>query len=306
MTQTRWITLLERAYRGLLILYPAKYRLEYGPLMVQVFRDMCRNVYHGQGKAGLAWWGIVTLTDLIRTVIEQHIEERSRLKLKPGQGRTLTMTTQKWSGLASFLLAICLVIPEGLYLTGNLREANGPLFYDLADLLYGPVKAACLVIVVYALRARMGERAPRQMSLVMWIAVLAAAMFVMAALFRSTNRHYHLNHPELHLEESSITLIVWTNLLAGVIATAWHFLGWALLLLGSAGWTSDRFPRVLSVLYWVAGIASLFVYLVPELEGNAVVFGVVVSIWQGILLWNAEPGENPAAHSPQRAFDSHT
>jgi hypothetical protein len=111
---------------------------------------------------------------------------------------------------------------------------------------------------------------------------------VAVACIRSANRHYHLIHPELHLESSSTVLIVWTTLVAGVIGAAWHFLGWALVLIGAAGWTSGRFPRVLSALYVLAGMTSLFVYLLPELEGNALVFCVVVSIWQGILLLKAK------------------
>jgi hypothetical protein len=35
----------------------------------------------------------------------------------------------------------------------------------------------------------------------------------------------------------------------------------------------------------------MFVYVLPDIEGNAVALAVVVSIWQGILLWKAEPGE---------------
>jgi len=97
-------------------------------------------------------------------------------------------------------------------------------------------------------------------------------------------------HPELNLETSSTVLVVWTTLVAGMTATAWHFLGWALVLIGSAGWTSRRLPRLLSVLFLVAGISSLFVYLLPDSEMNAAALGVVVSIWQGILLWKAEPG----------------
>jgi hypothetical protein len=36
------------------------------------------------------------------------------------------------------------------------------------------------------------------------------------------------------------------------------------------------------------GAAALFVYLQSELEGLVVALGVVVSIWQGILLWRGE------------------
>jgi len=74
-----------------------------------------------------------------------------------------------------------------------------------------------------------------------------------------------------------------------------------LVLVGSAGWTSRRLPRVLSVLYLLGGTSSLFVYVLPDIEGNAVALGVVMSIWQGILLWKGEPGEKqaPEIHTSQ-------
>jgi hypothetical protein len=214
--------------------------------------------------------------------------------LLPDEDAGPSSAPQKWGALASFLLAVVLIVPELIYLMGNLRDANGTLAYSLADFLYGPVRAASLVMAVYALRLRIGERAPRLLSLVMLAAALAAAMFVMAALLRSSNRHYHLIHPELHLEMASSVLIVWTTLVAGVIATGWHFLGWSLILLGTASWTSGRLPHALSGLYWVVGAAALFVYLLPDLEGFVVLFGGVMSLWQGLLLWNAQAGETPA------------
>jgi hypothetical protein len=92
---------------------------------------------------------------------------------------------------------------------------------------------------------------------------------------------------------------------SGIIGAAWHFLGWALVLIGLAGWTSRRLPRALSALYWVAGAVALLVYLFPGLEGSALVLVLVLSIWQGILLWKVEPGEtqSPATNAglPDRA-----
>jgi hypothetical protein len=198
---------------------------------------------------------------------------------------------QKWGGLASFLLVVAFIVPAFIYLTGNLRDASGPLTYALADFLSGPVWAASLVTAVFALRERIGERAPRRMTLALLVALLAAGAIVSVACIRSANRHYHLIHPELHLEESTTVLVVWTTLVAGVTAAGWHFLGWALALIGSAGWTSRRLPRGLSMLYLVGGIVSMFVYVLPDTEGAAMMLGVVVSIWQGILLWKTEPGE---------------
>lgn len=202
------------------------------------------------------------------------------------------MTLQKWGGLASFLLVVGFIVAPLIYLTGDLRHALGPFSYSLADFLYGPVWAASLVTAVYALRERIGEGASRRMSLALLAAVLAAGAMVLVACIRAANRHYHIIHPELHLESSTTVLVVWTTIVAGVTGAGWHFLGWALALIGSAGWTSGRLPRGLCGLYVVAGIASLFVYVFPDLEGFAAMFGVVWAVWQGILLLKGEPGEN--------------
>jgi len=208
------------------------------------------------------------------------------------------MTLQKWGGLASFLLVVAFIVAPLIYLTGDLRDALGPSTYALADFLYGPVWAASLVTAVFALRERIGERASSRMSLALLAAVLAAGAMVLVACIRSANRQYHLVHPGLHLEDSTTVLIVWTTIVAGVTAAGWHFLGWALVLTGSAGWTTGRLPRLLCVLYLVGGIASLFVYVFPNLEGFAAFLGVVWGGWQGILLWKAEPGET---QTPERA-----
>ena len=99
------------------------------------------------------------------------------------------VTIQKWGGLASFLMAVAFIVPSWIYLTGNLRDAMGPLVYALADFLYGPVWAASLVAAVFALRERIGERAPRRMNLALLAAFVAAGAIVGVACIRSANRH---------------------------------------------------------------------------------------------------------------------
>jgi hypothetical protein len=207
---------------------------------------------------------------------------------------TSAVTMQKWGGLAFFLMAVAFIVSGLIYLIGDLRDAMGPFVYSLADFLYGPVWAASLVTAVSALRERIGDRAPRRMNLALLASLAAAGAFVAVACIRSANRHYHLTHPELHLEMSSTVLVVWATLVAGMIGTAWHFLGWALMLVGSSAWTSRSLPRVLSALYLVGGTVSLFVYLLPDIEANAVALGVVISIWQGILLWKTGLGATQA------------
>lgn len=191
--------------------------------------------------------------------------------------RTEIRAIQKWGALASFSMAAAMIIAPIIYLVGDLRAALGPLAYMIADFLYGPVWTASLVAAVFALRERIGERAHRRMLLALLAAFVAAGAFASVAFIRYSNRHYHIIHPELHLESSTPVLVVWTNLVAGLAATGWHFLGWAMILVGSAGWTSQRLPRLMSVLYWILGAAALFVYLLPENEGFAVLLGALMS-----------------------------
>lgn len=195
------------------------------------------------------------------------------------------MTINKWGGLASFLLAVSFIVAPLIYLTGNLRDALGVFAYDLADFLYGPVVSAGLITVTYVLRERIGGRAFRRMDLALIAAVLSAAGMAATAFIRASNRHYHLIHPELNLEDSTTVLIVWTTLVAGVNAVGFHFLGWAFVLLGSAGWTSYLFPRPLNIFLLLAGVSSLFVYRFPDLEGFVLLLGTIISVWQGVLLW---------------------
>jgi hypothetical protein len=275
-----------RVYAALLHVYPTGFRRDFADELRLLFIDMQRAAAV-RGKQALVSLWLFVLLDLLASAARERM--RTMLNTK-----WTTVTIQKWGGLASFMLVVAFIVPLGIYLTGNLRDPSGRLSYALADFLYGPVWAASLVTAVYALRERIGERAPRRMTLALLATLLAAAAFVAVACIRSANRHYHLIHPELHLENNPTVLLMWAALVAGVSATGWHFLGWSMVLIGSAGWTTRLLPRVLSVLYLVAGLMALFVYLLPDLEENALALAVVVSIWQGILLFKAEPGETPA------------
>jgi hypothetical protein len=194
---------------------------------------------------------------------------------------------QKWGAAASFMMALAMPAALWVYLTGNLQQPFGPLLYALADLLYGPVWGACLIIAVLALRDRLRESAPRRMDVALLAAFAAACAFVAVAAMRSANRYYHLAHPELHLEASATVLTVWAVNIAAGIGAACHFLGWAFLLTGWAGWNSERLPRMLSALFLLAGLAGLSVIVLPDMEGAALALTIIASIWQGIYLLNS-------------------
>lgn len=274
-----------QVYGVLLHLYPTGFRRDYAHELTLLFVDMYR-VAAAQGTRTVVRLWLAVLLDLMSSAISERMRTMFNAKWT-------AVPIQKWGGLAFFLLPVAFIVSFLIHLTGNLGDYRGPLAYDVADFLYGPVWAASLVTAVFALRERIGELAPRRMNLALLASLAAACAFVAVACIRSANRHYHLDHPELHLEESSTVLIVWTTLVAGVSATGWHFLGWSMVLIGSAGWTTRLLPRVLSALYLLAGTTSLFVYLSPytEAEANALVLLLVVSIWQGILLLKARSGE---------------
>lgn len=277
--------MIRALYKKLVSLYPRKFKEQLGESLLQTFNDLYREQQTGERRFGyIPWIFLETTVGIVREHVLLIATEGNVMKnIFTNPGSTAL--------LGSILLAVASVVAPFIYLVGNLRDTLGPLSYDVADFLYGPVWAASLISVVFVLRERIGERAPRRMSLALLAAVLAAGITVAVALIRSANRHYHILHPDLHLENSSDILVMWATLVAGLTNTAWHFLGWALVLIGSAGWTSQSLPRVLSILYVAAGINSLFVYLLPGSDGTAVLLSVIVMIWQGILLWKTKPEE---------------
>jgi hypothetical protein len=276
-------------YKKLLTLYPRQFRVRLGESMEQTFNDLCNE---RKQQADYRWSGFVLwiFVETVIGIVREHV-----LIMTEGAAMKNTRAIPRSTALiSSILLAVAFIVAPAIYLFGNLRDSMGPFAYAVADFLYGPVWAASLVALVFMLRERIGERAPRRMSLALIAAVLAAGAMIAVACIRSANRHYHLNHPELHLEMSSTVLTVWATLVAGVTGAGWHFLGWSLLLIGSAGWTSRQLPPPLTVLYLVGGVVSLFVYLLPDMEATAGMLGIVISIWQGLLLWKSGSAEMQA------------
>jgi hypothetical protein len=64
----------ERVYRLLLFVYPSVYRREYGPQMIQAYRDLCRNSVRQRGMVGLASLWLRLLADLCTSSIGQHLD----------------------------------------------------------------------------------------------------------------------------------------------------------------------------------------------------------------------------------------
>lgn len=202
-----------------------------------------------------------------------------------------SINLQRLGVFSSFLLVFSLLIPNWIYLTGNLESIYGPFVYSLADFLYGPVWAFSLVSVIIALRERFGTITSHRLPLALITSIISAGMMILVSCLRASNRGYHLTYPELHLEESIVVLTVWTTIVQGVIGAGWHFLGWTLLLIASEGWTSNHLPKGLCILYFCGGFISLFVYAFPILEGATILLGVLWASWQGLYFWRSFSGK---------------
>ena len=72
--QSRSIRISITVYRLLLFVYPPSHRQAYGPLMHQLFRDLCYNAYNKNGYFGLARLWIRILPDLAASVTAAYLE----------------------------------------------------------------------------------------------------------------------------------------------------------------------------------------------------------------------------------------
>lgn len=103
-------TLSERVYAILLLVYPKRFRREYGPLMAQAFGDQCREESGRGGAFGLVRLWLRTLPDLMVSMVS----ERSRA-MGNALVRTVGFMTLKNLMLfnAAVLLAFGIVFANG-------------------------------------------------------------------------------------------------------------------------------------------------------------------------------------------------
>ncbi len=89
-----------KLYQILLVAYPAEHRREYGPLMAQLFRDLCRDTYQRSGLLGLVGVWIPTLWDLVKTAASEHIDVLRKGSLPQMQNHPLIPVSWLRVGLA--------------------------------------------------------------------------------------------------------------------------------------------------------------------------------------------------------------
>lgn len=132
-----------RAYAALVCLYPRGHRREYGPLMVQLFRDQVRDARGGRGQ-GLMRLYLRTVADLIGSVVREY-----------GRSVGIGEPFGGWSyPRAPWWQALLAALPGLLLIAGDLRLfrllfPRAPYPHPAAMSLLAVV--GCLAIVAFAL-----------------------------------------------------------------------------------------------------------------------------------------------------------
>jgi hypothetical protein len=143
------VTLSVRLYRLFLIVYPKSFRREYGPQMLQVFRDYSIHTYKRRGPSGMLSLWALTLLDLLRSMVEQHLQRETFMS------KNTLIRLSGWAmaigGATSAIGFMSLILDET---TGSWRG-----WVTLEDLLViaffvGPIGAG---LGLLGLRARFGE-----------------------------------------------------------------------------------------------------------------------------------------------------
>jgi len=124
MAQSTKVQTAIRIYTALLWLYPRAHRQDYGPLMVQLFQDQCKEAYTHQHIWGLLQVWLRTLRDLVTTAIQEHLHLAAQLGLA-----NQPLTPLPWR-------QVLLVLLPGLWTFTSLIEILPTLFILILPVIW--------------------------------------------------------------------------------------------------------------------------------------------------------------------------
>lgn len=139
-------------YRFLLAAYPQAFREEYGDDMVQVFRDFCIRAYLNQGPNGMFRLWATTLLDLIRSVIEEHLQKETNMN------KSSYIRVSGWAlilGALSFFMTFLSIFMEENFYDPALRIIG---FYKTTQDVGIVLSPLLLGAGMFGLRAKYGDR----------------------------------------------------------------------------------------------------------------------------------------------------
>ena len=157
ISKERAIELTLRAYRVALRAYPAAHREEFGDLMLQHVRDLCRDGWARRGVLGLAAvWGLLA-RDAVGSLIAEHASkgrmamrgfvETLGMKLRQENtvrelARSMLWLSAQFVLVVSVLKLTSLPLTEGQLMIGLLCACAVSLQLTILGVLAVPAKAA--------------------------------------------------------------------------------------------------------------------------------------------------------------------
>ncbi len=164
MPNKRAVAISAKIYFAMLCLYPAGHRHKYGDLMVQAFRDLCRDAYAQTRWFGLAkLWGH-TLKDLVVTAFAEHLDTNWLIRLrqrpvKPLPWWKVLMATLPGLAVLSTKLGahyryLCLDLKLNLAACTHLQPLSdlfGSLFHHASSSQWFYADLLCLLLVISGL-----------------------------------------------------------------------------------------------------------------------------------------------------------
>ncbi len=108
----------ERIYRGLLALYPAKFRRRFTEDMVQLFHDRLRDARSGRASGGafIAWTSL--LADVVVTASKEHLRRNVTVAHSLTTAPSVTARVLGIAGIAAglaILIAFVIDLPSGVF-----------------------------------------------------------------------------------------------------------------------------------------------------------------------------------------------
>jgi hypothetical protein len=135
--------LSERLYQRLLAIYPAAYRREYGPLMLQLFRDLRRDTWRRGKRWDLAMLWLRVLGDVGTTAWAEHVSEfRRSIVNKPVEKFGVPPNWGIW------LIVSAAILAAGLLTKVLMSETGQSIFLATAVLIAANLIAATIMEVV--------------------------------------------------------------------------------------------------------------------------------------------------------------
>jgi hypothetical protein len=165
------VRLSVQLYRRLLIAYPEGFRRQYGPHMVQVFRDCCREASHAEGAVGLGRYWLIAFGDLMVSALAERRREEVHMS------RTFWVRLGSLAGIVGGVTAALFAALDLVLAVFQLMDENSPLGLAIFPVQVATGRAVPALWLLYLL-ALIGlqARGVNRAGVLGWVGISAAVL----------------------------------------------------------------------------------------------------------------------------------